>query len=155
MNIFTGKIKNENVKIFQPFTFTEHFKESRLRKLFNPVSVGEYLKKNAVPNNEFAEKIFEIDWISKKTKVNSLAGNPRRLLSLYAVLSKTKNIIFDLVAQDPEGAKKSYELVKDEVKKGGAAILIDWADDMKDDCSKFIKIEWLIDFEENKTAFKF
>ncbi|MNY67665.1 hypothetical protein D3C86_2052920 [compost metagenome] len=43
---------------------------------------------------------------------------------------------------------KTYEFVKDEIKNEGAAILIDWSDDLKNDCSKFIAIEWLVDIDE-------
>lgn len=38
--------------------------------------------------------------------------------------------------------------MKDVVKKGGSGILIDWTSEMKDDCSKFISIEWLVPYEE-------
>lgn len=32
------------------------------------------------------KKTFDIDWDSKKTKVNTLAGNPRKLLCLFCTL---------------------------------------------------------------------
>jgi hypothetical protein len=141
-DIFTGKTRNDNVNIFRPLTFVEHFKESTFRRLFYPVTVGEYLNKNANSKNNFATKIYDIDWISKKTKVNTLAGNTRKLLCLYSTLSYTSDIVFDLAGQDPQGALETYKLVKDTIRNGGSGILIDWADDMKDDCTKFITIEW-------------
>jgi len=101
-DIFTGKVEDENVILNTSLTFAEHFKESRLRRLFHPVTVGEYLKRNANLNSPFATKIYEIDWINERTKVNTLAGNPRRLLTLYCTLSNTSNIVFDLVGQDPK-----------------------------------------------------
>jgi hypothetical protein len=142
VDILTGKKRNANVNIFRPMTFVEHFKESRLRRLFYPVTVGEYLNRNANSNSNFATKIYDIDWISKGTKVNTLAGNPRRQLSLYSTLSKTTDIVFDLVGQDPQGALEIYQLVKDTVRNGGSAIFIDWTDEMKNDCTNFITIEW-------------
>ncbi len=116
-DIFWGKTKEKNVIVHKNLTFVEYFIEPKLRRLFYPVSVGEYLKKNANLDSPYATKIYEIDWINEKTKVNTLAGNPRRLLSLYATLSKTNNIIFDLIGQNPKGAKETYEIVKDVVKK--------------------------------------
>lgn len=142
VNLFTGKTRNDNVTIFRPLAFVEHFKESAFRRLFYPVTVGEYLSKNAKSNNHFATKIYDIDWISEKTKVNTLAGNVRKLLCLYSTLSNTKDIVFDLVEQDPQGALETYKIVKDTIRKGGSAILLDWTDDMKEDCTHFITIEW-------------
>ena len=142
-DIFIGRTKDENVEIKEKMSFVEHFKEPKLRRLFYPVTVEEYLKRNANLDSPFASKIYEIDWINKKTKVNTLAGNPRRLLSLYATLSKTKNIVLDLVGQDPKGAKETYEVVKEVVKKGGSAILLDCFNDMKNDCTKYVELQWI------------
>ncbi|WP_312077318.1 hypothetical protein [Chryseobacterium sp.] len=141
-NIFCGVIKNKNVEIHKDLTFVEHFKEPKLREIFYPITVREYLKKNANFNNSYSTKIYETSWINKKTKVNSLAGNPRKLLSLYATLSKTNNIVFDLAGQDPIGAQQTYNIVKDEVKNGGSAILLDGFDEMKNDCTKYIELQW-------------
>ena len=141
-DIFCGNTKDENVIVHKNLTFVEHFIEPKLRRLFYPVTVGEYLKKNANLDSPYATKIYEIDWINEKTKVNTLAGNPRRLLCLYATLSKTNNIVFDLVGQDPKGAEKTYEIVKDVVKKGGSVILLDCFEDMKNDCTKYIELQW-------------
>lgn len=143
VDIFTGKTRNDNVNIFRPLTFVEHFKESTFRRLFYPMTVGKYLNKKANLKNNFAAKIYDIDWISKKTKVNTLAGNSRKLLCLYSTLSKTTDIVFDLAGQDPQGALDTYKIVRDTIRNGGSGILIDWADDMKDDCTKFITIEWM------------
>lgn len=124
-DIFIGKMEDENVVVHKSLTFVEHFKEPKFRRLFYPMTVGEYLERNANLNSPFASKIYETDWINEKTKVNTLAGNPRRLLSLYSTLSNTNNIVFDVVGQDPKGAEETYEIVKEVVKKGGSAILLD------------------------------
>lgn len=141
-DIFCGKTKDTNVAVFKNLTFVEHFTESKLRKLFYPVTVGEYLKKNANLDSPYATKIYEIEWLNEKTKVNTLTRNQRQLLSLYTTLSKTNNIIFDLAEQDPKGAEETYEIVKDMVKKGGSAILLDYCEDMKNDCTKYIELQW-------------
>ena len=141
-DIFIGKTKDMNVILNQKFTFVEHIIEPKIRRLFYPLTVGEYLNKNANINSEYAKKIYEIEWINEKTKVNTLAGNPRRLLSLYAKLSRTKNIVFDLAGQDPQGAEKTYSIVKEVVNKGGSAILLDCYEDMKNDCTKYVELQW-------------
>ncbi len=141
--IFIGKTKDKNVILNQTLTFVEHIIEPKIRRLFYPVTVGEYLIKNSNMNSPYANKIFEIEWINKRTKVNTLPGTPRRLLSLYATLSKTKNIVFDVAGQDRQGADKIYKIVKKVVKNGGAAILLDYFEDMKNDCTKYVELQWI------------
>jgi len=141
-DIFCGKTINKNVLVYKTLTFVEHFIEPKLRRLFYPVTVGEYLRRNANLDSPFATKIYEIEWITENTKVNTLAGNPRRLLSLYSTLTKTDNIVFDVAGQDPKGAEETYKIVKDVVRKGGAAILLDCFEDMKNDCTKYIELQW-------------
>jgi len=141
-DLFCGKTPHENVIIHKKMTFVEHFRESKFRDIFYPMTVGEYLKKNANPASPYSEKIYETEWINKKIKVNTLAGNPRRLLTLYSTLTKTQNIVFDLVGQDPMGAQEAYKIVKEVVKNGGSAILLDGYDDMKNDCTKYIELQW-------------
>lgn len=140
-DIFTGKIPNENITINRRLTFVEHFIEPKFRRLFYPVTVGEFLKRNANSKSDFVTKIYDIERITKKRKVNTLPGNSRKLLCMYATLSNTKDIIFDLGGQDPQGAEETYQIVKDNVKKGGSAIFLDWTADRKDDCTKYIELE--------------
>ncbi|TDX09140.1 hypothetical protein [Flavobacterium sp. S87F.05.LMB.W.Kidney.N] len=91
-------------------------------------------------------KIFKENGISKNDKVKSLDYSQKKLLSLYSVFTKTKNIVFDLSGEVSVGAIKTFDFVKNEIKNDGAAILIDWAgSDVKDKCSKVIAIEWLIE----------
>ena len=106
------------------------------------MTVREYLKKNANSKSNFATKIYDSKYITKETKVHSLGGNPRKLLCLYSTLSKTTDIVFDVAGLDPQGAEETYQIVKDNIKNGGSAILIDWTEEMKNDCTKFITIEW-------------
>jgi hypothetical protein len=142
-DLFTSKTKNKNVRLFNKLAFVEHFFESPFRRLFYPVTVKEYLRKNADPGSSFATKIYEIKWISEKTNVNHLAGTTKMLLRLYATLSKKKNIVFDLVGVDPQGAQEIYELVKETVSNGGSAILLDHCKDMRINCSKYIELKWM------------
>lgn len=142
-DIFIGNRIHENVFLDQEMTFVEHFVESKFRRFFFPVTVGEYLRKHADLNNPYASKIYENKWITEKTKVNHLAGTQRKLLSLYSAISKTNKIIFDLVALDPKGSEEVYEIVKQLVKLGGAAILLDSFYDMKNYCDKYVELEWI------------
>ncbi len=142
-NIFNGSIKHENVTINHNLTFVDHIHESEFRRIFCPISVGEYLKKNVDLESFYANKIYEIDWITPKTKINNLPGNPRKQLSLYSTLSKTNNIMFDFIGQDPLGAKETYEIVKNEILQGGSAILFETFQNMKNDCTTYIEIELL------------
>ncbi|KQX15826.1 hypothetical protein [Flavobacterium sp. Root420] len=141
-DIFCDTTKRENVIIHKKMTFVEHFKESSFRRTFYPTTVGEYLRKNANLNDPFSKKIYEIEWITSKTKMNSLAGKPRRLLCLYAALSKTKDIVFDLVGVDPKGSDFIFKMVKKAIENGGSAILLDSFPDMKEHASKYIEVEW-------------
>ncbi|MDL2141990.1 hypothetical protein QQY79_05620 [Flavobacterium tructae] len=140
-DIFCGITKNENVILHKKMTFVEHFRESNFRDRFYPTTVGKYLRKNANLSDPFSKKIFEIEWITNKIKVRTLAGNPRRLLCLYAALSKTKDIVFDLVGQDPEGVEFTFKMVKEAVKNGGSAILLDFSGKLKVHASKYVELE--------------
>lgn len=150
VDIFTGKIKNDTVEITQPLTFVEHFIEPTFRRMFYPVTVGEFIKQRGGNEKDIIQKVcshsavYDIaSPLTTRTKVNSLEGTPRKLLSLYTTLSNTDTIIFDLDGQSPQGAQETYEMVKNSVKGGGAAIFIDWTEDMKNDCTLFVKIEWV------------
>lgn len=139
--IFCEEAKHPNVLVHKKMTFVEHIKESNFRRIFWPITVGEYLRKNADLSSPFSKKIFEIEWMTNKIKVNTLAGTPRRLLALYAALSKTKNIVFDLGGVDPAGCEFAMQVVQEAVKEGGSAILLDAFDKMKKYSSQFIAIE--------------
>ncbi|MFB9079631.1 hypothetical protein ACFFLS_07065 [Flavobacterium procerum] len=144
LDIFTGKIKNENVIISKSLTYVDYFRESKFRNLFFPLRVGNYLKKKANLESKFIEKIYEFPWINKETKIEDLYWNSKRLLSLYATFSTTKYIIFELAGQGGADASEMVDIIKNEIRKEGAAILLDWSPDMKDNCDKFIASEWLI-----------
>ncbi|REC62838.1 hypothetical protein DRF65_08425 [Chryseobacterium pennae] len=142
-DIFSGKIKDANVMVHKNLTFVEHYTEPLFRRLFHPVTVGEFLKKTTNPDSPYATKIYEINGITEKTRINTLPNHPKRLLSLYAAFSKTDHIVFDLLGQGPAEAKKIYQTVNEFVKEGGSAILLDNFNDQKNDCTKYIELQWL------------
>jgi hypothetical protein len=142
-HIFSGKIKDENVVVHKNLTLAEHYSESLFRRVFYPVTVGEYLKKAANPDSPYATKIYDIDGINEKTKVNTLPDYSKRLLCLYAVFSKTDSIVFDLLGQGVDGTEKIYQAVNEFVKAGGSAILLDNFNDQENVCTKYIELQWL------------
>ena len=141
IEMITRKVKNENIEVSALFQYASHFLENRFKSTFSPTTVGEYIKKNARRTNPICEAIFKTDKIRPETKVKTLQGNSSRLLSVSVMLSQTNHILFDLVGVDPQGRVKIYEIVKNEVKVGGAAILFDFHDTFQNNCSKFIKVK--------------
>jgi hypothetical protein len=141
-DIFCGKTKHENVTLYRKMTFVEYFKRSYFRNTFFPLTVKRYLKKNANLKSPLSQKIFEDKWIKPETKIERMAGTPRKLLTLYAALSKNKDIVFDLPALDWQGHEFAFKEVKEIVKDGGSAILLDAFDNMKEHGSKTITLEW-------------
>lgn len=142
-HIFCGNVVNQAVQIETVLKPVENYIEPRWRRFIWPATVSEYLKRYANADSAYATKIYDaFDWITPKTNLNRLAGTPRKQLSLFATLSYWSHISFDLVGLDPVGAAKMYEFVKESVQAGGSAILLDWTDEMKGDCTRFIEAEW-------------
>ncbi|MDP5200048.1 hypothetical protein [Flavobacterium sp. DG2-3] len=141
-DIFCGKTKHENVTLYRKMTFVEYFKRSYFRDTFFPLTVKRYLKKNTNLKSPLSRKIFEEKWIKPETKLEKIPGTPRKLLTLYATLSKTKDIVFDLGALDDEGYEYSFKIVEGIVKDGGSAILLHCFDNMQGYASKIVALEW-------------
>lgn len=155
IDILTGKIKNENVTLKRPFVYDNYFKESKFRRIFFPTTVEVFLEKNANLESEFIQKIYSFPWVNKKTKFKELYWGYQKIVFLCSTLSKTKDIVFDLAGQHPESAKISFEIVKNVVKNGGSAILIDSVPEFKEECDEFITLEWLVPYEEVYKKLKF
>ncbi len=145
IDIITGKTSNNRVDIQASFKYAQHFRESWFRDRFLPMTVGTYLDKNANKTNPVYKKIYDIQWMTHKIKVQTLAGNPRRQLSVYTTLSWTNNLIFDLAGVDPQGGQDIYNFAKTIVQQGGSAILFDWSDEFNNDCTTFIQAKYLGD----------
>lgn len=142
--IFTGQVSNEKIHLYTPIKAVEAIVESKWRSFFYPLTVGEYLRKFANSNSQYVTQIYTVHkWIKSQTKLNRLPGNPKKQLSLFATLSLSKHIVFDLAGLDPIGAGETYELVKASVRKGGSAILLDWSDEMSQDCTTFVVLQRL------------
>ncbi|MGB0868309.1 MAG: hypothetical protein ACPGSD_01815 [Flavobacteriales bacterium] len=140
-DVFIGNIPIQGIKINTKFTFVEHWSESKLKQLLKPCTVGKYLKRNANVNDAFALRIYENDWIKETTKVHLLAGTKKRQLCLFATLSKTNNIIIDLLGTDPKGSFETLKIVQKAVKKKGSAILIDCFENINCNFVKYVKVQ--------------
>lgn len=142
-DIFKGKTANDKVEILSPFKYPEHIKERGFRDRLFPLTVDGYLKKYANRESPFATKIYDDPSITPKTRIRTLLGGIRRKLAVYATLSWTSQIIFDLSGVDPQSGQEIYTTVKGVVDSGGAAIFIDLCDEFKNDCTVFVKAEYV------------
>lgn len=145
IDILTGKQPNDKIEIIKPSKYVEHIVERSFWYRLFPMTVGGYLDKYANKSNPIYKTIYDTKWITPKTKIEILAGNPRRQLSIYATLSWTNNIIFDLGGVEPQGGQQIYSIVKAVVKSGGSAILFDNNDEFRNDCTRFIETKYLRD----------
>lgn len=138
--LLTRETISKNIIVTTPVRYAGHLKYSTFFQLFFPMTVGKWLNKYANKSNHVYEDIFkEIEWLKPNTKVDSLAGTYRRLLSIYTALSWTNNIALDFAGVDPEGGKRIYTLMKKITGNGGSIILYDRYDEFKDDCTLFVK----------------
>lgn len=143
-DIFIGKTPKDGVDIASPFTYADHINLIGFKNRFFPLTVGSYLEKNANKESPLATKIYEYSFITPKTKIDTIPGNPRRKLAVYAALSRTNQIVFDLAGVDPMGCEDIFYTVKNEVvNTGGAAILIDPYDEFKKDCNVFVRPQYV------------
>jgi hypothetical protein len=141
--IFTGKVSKDGVEILSPFKYADHIRETGFGYRFFPLTVGVYLEKYANRESPFVTKIYDYSFITPQTKIRTIPGNPRRKLAVYATLSWTNQIIFDLAGVDPMGGEDIFHTVKTVVDAGGAAILIDSYDEFKNDCNIFIRPQYI------------
>ncbi|MEH0157093.1 hypothetical protein V6R21_23430 [Limibacter armeniacum] len=139
--ILMGIIPNPHIKLFQKIAFAEHVYPHGFKEYFCPLTIERYLKQNGQANFEDLKLFSGLDYTSPKTKVVTLPGNQRKWLSIVSKLSLTKNIIFDLVGQDPMGATITLEVIKSLLDQGYSAIFLDNFDDleMKFDQEYYIK----------------
>lgn len=142
IEVLTKTIPDEQVTVYQPFTFVAPFKEPALRRLFYPVTVEEYIHKNAGADKTIAHRIYSEQQITRNTRVNTLSFLQRKLLSLYVTVSKTKYILFDLDGISAESSDHIYTIVKSLVESGGSAIYLDWSNQYKHDCNTYIEVQW-------------
>jgi len=145
VDILTGKEKNENVQLSTELRFVSHISENKWRSMFYPLTVAKYIEKHGNPESNLTKMIYEYEGIVQRTKICTLPGTSKKLLSVLTTLSWTDKIIFDLAGVDPIGAQKVFDIVKKQIGNTGMAVLIDYHYDFKNDCTRFIKFESMID----------
>ncbi|UOE48446.1 hypothetical protein MTO98_28975 [Mucilaginibacter sp. SMC90] len=142
-SILTGTVAGSHVEINPEFRFVEHFKESFLTRRFAPVTIGKYHQKHANKHNPVYEKIHNTPSLTAQTKVNTLTGDVRKRMELYTTLSWTNRLIIDLTGVDPKGGTDIFNAVKQAIMPNGAAIVIDSCDEFKDQCTTFVKVNYI------------
>lgn len=140
--LLSGKKNNSKIILFKKILVVENIIESFFQYHFYPLTVGNYIKRNANSKSSIPQRIYEIEWINSKTKLRKLPGNPRKLLSLYTTLSKNNNIIFDMFGQDQQGRRETFNIVKKNIEKSGCAILIDCFDSLENESAKCIEVAY-------------
>lgn len=123
------------------FIYVENIKQNSLISKLFPLTVEKYLR-HCNQQSIFKDKIYEIDWIEPNTKINIIAGNNRKLLSLYKALTSKKNIIIDFAGCDPQGSIEIYKVLQENQKENGSTILFDYFKAFKNEDAKHIKIEY-------------
>ncbi|MEH0154114.1 hypothetical protein V6R21_08180 [Limibacter armeniacum] len=142
VDLLTKKSTHKSLAVIQKFEFVERFIETnKLKSLFFTKTIENYLDKHVNSDSIWIEKLFEIDGVQLETRINTLAGNYRKWLELFATFSTTNNIVFDMVGQDVLGAKKTLEYVKDFVDRGGSAIMLDNFDDPHSIFDRYYKLK--------------
>ncbi|NME69168.1 hypothetical protein [Flammeovirga aprica] len=127
VKILTGLNPHPDVTIHQKMVFAEPIWPHGFKEFIYPLTIKRYLRQHA----KFEDlKIFSgLDDVKPNTKIITLPGNQRKWISIASKLSYNKNIIFDLVGQDPLGAMKTLEVMKSLSEKGYSALFLDNFDD--------------------------
>lgn len=149
VDIVTGKTIHPSVAAYHPLTFVPHFRQSWFLQRFNPMSIATYIRKNISSASEYAEKIYEhLDvcrheyHLRPSASMATLPGGLRRLLTLCAALGRHRYIAFDMRGVGPESVNIILSMVQQHVDRGGAALLIDQYDELRNDCSRYVEVEW-------------
>ncbi|UYQ92226.1 hypothetical protein MKQ68_19250 [Chitinophaga horti] len=124
-----------------PFLYVDAPQQSLVGRLFNPVTVKDYIRKHASVANSIAQTVYETGDIYSNDKLSALTPTGRKLVALYTSLSWSNRIIVDLEGLDSQGARQVYNVVKQYAAIGGAAILLDYSDELQKDATAFIRIE--------------
>lgn len=140
IRLLTGIEQHSNLTITHPLHYVIPIHNSSFYSYCCPMTIEKYQRKNGKSGSKELDRIFKIDYIKPQTRINALAGNPRKWLSLFTSFSKFDKIIFDLVGQDPIGVEQTLDYVQDFVNRGGTAILLDNFDDSEDRCMRYYKI---------------
>ncbi|WP_031428866.1 hypothetical protein [Flavimarina sp. Hel_I_48] len=140
INILTQQKINPAVQIKKGFLFADRFEEGKFKSIFAPTTVKQYLKRNGgnISNKSFFN---DSDITNSQRLIKNLPIYSRKLLEISAVFNKTNYIIFDLLGQNPNNASQILKHVKNKIKAGGAAILIDNSEYSPIECTNYVRAE--------------
>jgi len=134
---------NQNLSVFHRFCFAERFEETKsIKSIFFPKTVSQYLGSNTDNSSPWIEKLYSLDRIKPKTKINTLPGNYRKWLEIFASFSKSDFVVFDTLGQDPLGVEQTFKYVREFVAQGGAAILLDNFDEPNSIFDRYYKLKF-------------
>ncbi len=148
VDLLIGKEVHKNVAAEERFRYIERIPSDSLVGRIFPMTIRRYIAKYGSPHGR--EDIYKLLWanmppgsqaIEQDTRITELSETSRRLLSLFTVCSWTDRIVFDLWGVDPAGAEHIYAIVKSRVAKSGAAVLVDYTDEFRNDCSRWVRYE--------------
>lgn len=139
--ILTGERIYPGVEPDKSFRYVRHIEESRWRSLLFPLLVKRYISRNANPHSEISKLAID-DRVTPDTKICSLAWTQRKKVSLFTELSWSDRIIFDLMGIDPAAAEEICTLIKRYTVPSGAAILIDYYDELSDVRTQLIEFQY-------------
>jgi len=133
-DILSGKKIDENIMITSPFLFSGRvWHESWLKSIFSPTTIKKYIGYYTHDSKKIIEKINNLDsnylelrLMKKDDKMASLEATPFRLLSLFAVLAKSKFIITDMLGQSLDGIELTWNIVNENIDNGGCCIIFDY-----------------------------
>lgn len=143
IDLLTGRTNNAETEITTLLRYAVHIQRRSFRNLLAPNTVRGYLKKFANASHPLYNRIYGDKWIKPTTRLDELGGASRRLLSIYATLTWTNNILFDLAGVDPAGGEQVFEVVAGVVRAGGACILLDICDEFKEECTTIIEARYV------------
>lgn len=100
--------------------FTQHWPNpmTRYERFFFPKTVGKFIQKHGDLDSDELLRMPEVDTrLRLDTRVNTLAGTPRKLITLFCAMSLNQNFFFDTIGADRQGVLQILEAVQEYVKR--------------------------------------
>ena len=132
-NMLLEKKNDENILINSPFLFTgRNWRESWLKSTFNPTTIKKYIRrytsdcKNIIETiNNLDSNFLELKDLRGEERMSSLEATPFRLISILTVLTKSKYIFTDMIGQDSDGIKLTWDIINENIENGCCCIILD------------------------------
>lgn len=118
-------LTQHGIKTETPFMYVDGPQQSLVGRLFNPMSVKDYIRKHANLANSIAQLVYDLDdEIYPRHRMNALSSLQLKMVTLYTALSWTNRIILDLYGLDEAGAHQLYDVMKQYAAIGGASFVL-------------------------------